>query len=961
MTKNKVRDGIIFGIVLLFVGASILPSISGFKHSQNIMENQTNQIFKSNRDWTIIETFAIPEDASGLAWDGTYLYCGIYGANGDRVYQIDPTTGAHTLLFTGPQEDAFGLTFDGTYLWTTDHPGSSSDPAIAMQLDLSGSLISQFDLPDHYMSGIAYDAGDFWAATYYSDPGTIYKLNETGFVLDSFTPPEDQPWDLCIENDHLWMADKWADTLYMIDPTTGGLIESHASEGTDPAGVVWDGSYLWYCDNGEGGVDYLYKVDLGGEGTPAINVPTDTYDYGPITSGDSDIWYCYVENIGSANLSISDVTFSGSSDLTCAVSFPIEIEVGNYTLIPFTFSPSGYGELDAIGTIHSNDPIHPAEEVILIGWGVNSGPDIYVTETSHNYGTVRNGAYTRWMMTIENHGDTTLIIDDVKSDDMHFIVDDQINYPFIVDVLSSVNVGIWFSPEEAILYTTEVSMSNNDPDDPMHVVDVQGTGLEQDWPMGDTLWQDLITTGYDNSVKAITAIEDVNGDGKSDVIICSEDDYIRCFNGNAHGQGDILWEHEIYSGSIYNQQGLVINEDVNSDGYQDVVVGSSWGGRLIRTISGRTGEEIWTHDTHEYGDGGWVYQVDCSFDYNGDGVKDVLATTGDDAGDIGPKRTYCLDGITGVSIWECPLGGAGFSVIGVEDFTGDGHADVITGASNEDETQGFVYGINGSDGDIEWSYPVTGTSVWALGQLDDINSDGVKDVVAGDFSMGGGSVYWFDATDGDLLYIYAGLGPIVRIETIDDVNDDGLRDIVPAYSGSNAMVLDGSKNAIVWMQPIYDKPWVVTRCDDISGDGINDVMIGTLFTDNYVYFIDGTNGSTLGLLNFGTPVDAIGAIPDVVGDGSWEMIAGGRDGSIFCYSGGLDALTAICGDANGDETVNVGDAVYLINYVFKGGPAPDPVCSGDANGDGDVNVGDAVYLINYVFKGGPAPVEDCCV
>ena len=68
----------------------------------------------------------------------------------------------------------------------------------------------------------------------------------------------------------------------------------------------------------------------------------------------------------------------------------------------------------------------------------------------------------------------------------------------------------------------------------------------------------------------------------------------------------------------------------------------------------------------------------------------------------------------------------------------------------------------------------------------------------------------------------------------------------------------------------------------------------------------------------------------------------------------------VCGDANGDAGVNVGDAVFLINYVFKGGPAPDPLCAGDANGDDEVNVGDAVYLINYVFKGGPGPVAPCC-
>jgi hypothetical protein len=65
----------------------------------------------------------------------------------------------------------------------------------------------------------------------------------------------------------------------------------------------------------------------------------------------------------------------------------------------------------------------------------------------------------------------------------------------------------------------------------------------------------------------------------------------------------------------------------------------------------------------------------------------------------------------------------------------------------------------------------------------------------------------------------------------------------------------------------------------------------------------------------------------------------------------------VCGDANGDAAVNVGDAVYIINFVFKGGDAPNPIESGDANCDGQTNVGDAVYLINFVFKGGPNP---CC-
>jgi hypothetical protein len=67
------------------------------------------------------------------------------------------------------------------------------------------------------------------------------------------------------------------------------------------------------------------------------------------------------------------------------------------------------------------------------------------------------------------------------------------------------------------------------------------------------------------------------------------------------------------------------------------------------------------------------------------------------------------------------------------------------------------------------------------------------------------------------------------------------------------------------------------------------------------------------------------------------------------------ATVFIRGDANGDGTINVSDVVYLINYLFIGGPAPVPLAAGDVNCDGIVNVSDVVYLINYLFIGGPPP------
>ena len=61
---------------------------------------------------------------------------------------------------------------------------------------------------------------------------------------------------------------------------------------------------------------------------------------------------------------------------------------------------------------------------------------------------------------------------------------------------------------------------------------------------------------------------------------------------------------------------------------------------------------------------------------------------------------------------------------------------------------------------------------------------------------------------------------------------------------------------------------------------------------------------------------------------------------------------------NGDGVVDIGDVVYLINYLFKHGPVPVPFIEGDTNCDGNIDVGDVVILINYLFKNGPVP--KCC-
>jgi len=67
-------------------------------------------------------------------------------------------------------------------------------------------------------------------------------------------------------------------------------------------------------------------------------------------------------------------------------------------------------------------------------------------------------------------------------------------------------------------------------------------------------------------------------------------------------------------------------------------------------------------------------------------------------------------------------------------------------------------------------------------------------------------------------------------------------------------------------------------------------------------------------------------------------------------------LHVMRGDVTGDGVVNIADVVYLLNYVFRDGPAPDPLEQGDANCDGIVDIADVIFLIHYLFIGGPPPI-----
>lgn len=95
-----------------------------------------------------------------------------------------------------------------------------------------------------------------------------------------------------------------------------------------------------------------------------------------------------------------------------------------------------------------------------------------------------------------------------------------------------------------------------------------------------------------------------------------------------------------------------------------------------------------------------------------------------------------------------------------------------------------------------------------------------------------------------------------------------------------------------------------------------------------------------------------------------NSMVGDKKERVYCTTlTPLSGCLARAGDVTGEGSITLPDVIALINAVFRGGPAPSPVCRGRINGDSLTNLSDIVYLINFIFRAGAAPINSgvCCL
>jgi outer membrane protein assembly factor BamB len=619
----------------------------------------------------------------------------------------------------------------------------------------------------------------------------------------------------------------------------------------------------------------LFKYDLGGSGSPHISVSPTSFEFPQTTVGDTSHTTVTVSNIGNADLDVTNITFNNSVFSSPAGSVPFTVPPGVNHSIQVDFHPAAFQFYTGVMTIESNDVVTPAFDVDLSGQGVVNGPSIVLSASNHNFGNVwvNGDGNAYWSFNISNTGDSPLEISDMHFNLPEFSFESEA-IPFQIAAAETATVRLRFTPTQSGSYNDTLFIQSNDIQIPVVNVSVSGNGVIGNYQIGYQFWSfqvpDNPRVSYqEHRVIGLKPINDINGDGLSDVIIATNNYFIMALDGAGGGITDTLWTLNTFfnnsnAGSIGQsndygvQDAIAIVSDLNGDGKNDVVIGTGGGNEHVYALDGMNGHIIWGFgDDYNYSLGDFE-AVDGQRDFNGDGVPDILAIADGNEQGTGYHSAYLFNGVNGNILWQYyypgPYLAFGKTIISVNDVTGDGIPDAVIDVGNNGTTDLNVICLNGTNGQAEWMFPVTGYEPKELLELTIPGQ--TSDVVASQYF---GHVYRIDGETGAQVWDYDyGFTGMIQITKIRDINGDNIDDILIAAFSGGVICLSGANGQALWSYPM-----------------------------NYQY--------------------GVAAVPDLNNDGIDDMITGDQDGTFYCISGSGDPLFF--------SHTFAGDRIYTVNAL----------------------------------------------
>lgn len=212
------------------------------------------------------------------------------------------------------------------------------------------------------------------------------------------------------------------------------------------------------------------------ETTPQLSLNTETLAFGSIDDGSSELMSLVLTSSGTAPLTVSSLSVSGSGFSIPSNPVPITLPVGQSLTLQVQFAPQTAIAATGVLTIGSDSGGGTSSTVTLSGSGTAApNPALALSATTLSFGSVSVGSSATQTLTLTSVGDSALTISGASTAPAEYKIINA-SFPIVLNSEMAKALTVEFSPTTAGTSTGQMIISTNSTSATAATVGLSGFG-----------------------------------------------------------------------------------------------------------------------------------------------------------------------------------------------------------------------------------------------------------------------------------------------------------------------------------------------------------------------------------------------------------------------------------------------------------------------------------------------------